>query len=557
MCFSLQNGLYDTSKKLIDSGADVTKFVDGKSPMYFAFCSRACTVEVVKMITHAGFPDNGLIDESSNLSALHGAVTRNELSIVQYMLEKPINMNVKDVNGFTPLHYAVRKQNFLILELLVNKGADIDAECGNMGYTPLFYAVTKQNAEMVKLLLKLGADVNHCCRHGRDSLSPLHMAAGICNLKIVQVLLDKGANVNNMSPESKETPLHVSSGNNTKNMRDMISSQCIVRLLIQRGSDLKALDESELTPLHTSVRRSNYKVAKVLICHDNSSINTNFAFHEIMKSNERDLIELCLSYGADLFLRDPEGRYPAGVFVTSMIYRYASDHRSMKTADIIAVIKIIWRYGFPVELTVPKKVTWSKPGIPPFLEILKQLIRAQNTLFQGIKSNNTNLVRQAIERGAVVLSVHKDLQFPLHFLASKGNVSSLKLYLFEKHLNVNSVNKQGKTPLHLAAEYGHLEFCIILLENGAIYNPITKGCKRTPLELARKNRHSNVVEMLKKIKGIFQILTIKGKLAKFEPTRAALNCKNRGGNSLMLQALENGLSSVAGRILKKKLKWKE
>ncbi|CAD8194203.1 unnamed protein product [Paramecium octaurelia] len=63
---------------------------------------------------------------------------------------------------------------------------------------------------------------------------------------------------------------------------------------------------------------------------------------------------------------------------------------------------------------------------------------------------------------------------------------------------VNKKNQKGLTPLYVAAKLGHLEICRILIEKGA--NPQTtvsiNGIEDTPLEVAQRWRHLNIVHFL-------------------------------------------------------------
>jgi len=58
--------------------------------------------------------------------------------------------------GDSPLHLAAQMGHKEIVELLIAKGADVNAKC-DVGWTPLHNA---QDKEIVELLIAEGADVN-------------------------------------------------------------------------------------------------------------------------------------------------------------------------------------------------------------------------------------------------------------------------------------------------------------------------------------------------------------------------------------------------------------
>ncbi len=83
------------------------------------------------------------------------------------MLLRGANPNVADVsNGYTPLHYAVNELQGEIVNLMLQKGAKVDA-FQNYGETALQMAVTAGEAKdqarlnlIIKALLKAGANPN-------------------------------------------------------------------------------------------------------------------------------------------------------------------------------------------------------------------------------------------------------------------------------------------------------------------------------------------------------------------------------------------------------------
>lgn len=73
--------------------------------------------------------------------------------------ETGINLNQTDRNGYTPLHFAVQKNNYSVVKALVQKNAAIDP-IDKFGNTPLYKCVTERvNVNITKLLLKHGANI--------------------------------------------------------------------------------------------------------------------------------------------------------------------------------------------------------------------------------------------------------------------------------------------------------------------------------------------------------------------------------------------------------------
>lgn len=70
-----------------------------------------------------------------------------------------IDVQAKDNNGFTALHWAAWSGMPATSYLLIKAGLDVNQQENN-GFTPLMLAALRGNAEVVRLLLQMGADVS-------------------------------------------------------------------------------------------------------------------------------------------------------------------------------------------------------------------------------------------------------------------------------------------------------------------------------------------------------------------------------------------------------------
>ena len=74
------------------------------------------------------------------------------------------------IRGWTPLHFAARDGYKEIVELLIAKGADVNAKDNDGGTTPLHHAASYGRNEVVELLIAKGADVNAKDNYGGTPL---------------------------------------------------------------------------------------------------------------------------------------------------------------------------------------------------------------------------------------------------------------------------------------------------------------------------------------------------------------------------------------------------
>ena len=68
-------------------------------------------------------------------------------------------VDVRDVNGWTALHYATRYNRIDVVKLLLHEGADVNKQ-NDYKNTPLHLAARDNYTEVARLLIQNGADVN-------------------------------------------------------------------------------------------------------------------------------------------------------------------------------------------------------------------------------------------------------------------------------------------------------------------------------------------------------------------------------------------------------------
>ena len=82
------------------------------------------------------------------------------IEAVKKTLADGADVNAKDDNGWTPLHWAALSGHKEVSEYLITMGADVNAAETVSGMTPLHFAAVGDQKEIVELLLASGADVN-------------------------------------------------------------------------------------------------------------------------------------------------------------------------------------------------------------------------------------------------------------------------------------------------------------------------------------------------------------------------------------------------------------
>lgn len=146
--------------------------------------------------------------------------TSNESTLVE-VLQKDINPNIRlPDNQQTPLHIACRNGWKEAVELLVERGADMEA-LDKEGYSPLMIAVRSRQLGCAESLCERGAQTTT-----RDSYgwTVLHEAADLDDFDSLSYFLEEGVEVN-VKTYIGETPLH------------FLSDPRCVDLLLEHGAD--------------------------------------------------------------------------------------------------------------------------------------------------------------------------------------------------------------------------------------------------------------------------------------------------------------------------------
>ena len=105
------------------------------------------------------------------------------------MLEEGASPNQADIKGFNAFHWAIKTTQRGVLKSLIEEGGGDMDQRDNEFWTPLHYAVFWRDVEMTKMMVTAGADVNLKTRGVYGTMTPLHMAVLWGNVEIVRVLL--------------------------------------------------------------------------------------------------------------------------------------------------------------------------------------------------------------------------------------------------------------------------------------------------------------------------------------------------------------------------------
>lgn len=110
------------------------------------------------------------------------------MDIAELLAEDGLSsLDVKDMAGDTPLHWAVMLGNLKTVEFLLSKSEDLLEAYNYNKNTPLMIACTNNHLSIIELLLRHNANIN---TENANGMTPLHAACLAGNIRAVDYLLD-------------------------------------------------------------------------------------------------------------------------------------------------------------------------------------------------------------------------------------------------------------------------------------------------------------------------------------------------------------------------------
>lgn len=164
-------------------------------------------LERFEQLLKTGADPNHIVIPDNNVRLIHMAVQQpDNIKYIKKLIEYEADVNVKNNQGWTPLHYAVHKDKASLIthedrnkyvEWLADAGAKTN-EYNSDGKTPLHVAITNGANLNISPLLRNGADINapvgRTWLHRLFGATPLRLAHLCRNEKAISALKGRGAN---------------------------------------------------------------------------------------------------------------------------------------------------------------------------------------------------------------------------------------------------------------------------------------------------------------------------------------------------------------------------
>ncbi len=165
------------------------------------------------------------------------AIQDDDREAARALMEQKVDVNAREGDGATALHWAVVRENVGLADALLDAGADANA-ANDYGVTPLALACTNRSAALVGRLLDGGADPNAATTMGETALMS---CAKTGSADALALLFEHGAS----NVEAREA----SHGQTALMWAAAQPNPEAVRVLLAHGADVHARSTSHLLPV--------------------------------------------------------------------------------------------------------------------------------------------------------------------------------------------------------------------------------------------------------------------------------------------------------------------
>ena len=431
------------------------------------------------------------------------AIKAGQTDSVRALLKQRIDVNAAEGDGSTPLHWAVHRDNAVVVDLLLRAGARPNA-ANDLGVTPLYLACTNRNANLIRRLLGAGANPNASLVRGETVLMECARAGTADGIK---ALVAKGADVNAKESTHGQTALMWGASQ---------GHASVVEALVELGADLKARSRVYTQYVKNADRTANREPVSTVERGGSSPLL--FA----VRAGDVQSVRLLLAAGADVNDSLPDGMtaltlaaqsgygdigallLEKGAAPNADALGYTALHAAVLRSDVGLVKALLAGGANPnVPIVKPSPIRRDSQdfvlptpvvGATPYLlaakylevEIMRALIAGGADPKATMPNGTTALMmaagtfearardeRRNLSRRGICVCDGAEIE-------DAGRAAEAVKTAIEAGIDVNAINKGGDTALHAAASMGYAPVVQLLADNGANLNVKNKR-GQTPL----------------------------------------------------------------------------
>jgi ankyrin repeat protein len=433
--------------------------------------------------------------QADGTTPLHWAVYRSDYELVEALLAHGAKVNAANQFGAWPLAEAVKLADVRLVRLLLDAKADVEA-MNEDGQTALMLAVRNGSLAVADLLVRAGADVNAVEKWRRQT--PLMWAAARNAPDIVKFLIAKGAKVN-VRAMANDWPSQITSepraqyrptgGLTALLYAARAGCKGCVEALVDGGADINLPTPDGVTALMLAIDNGNYDVARYLLERGANphvwdwwgrtalyiavDMRSRAAEDASGATSGFEVIQMLLNAGVNpnpqLNMHRPSRGGNSGRFVDDLLTTGATPLlRAAQLADV-EVVRELLQHGALADLP-------NAMGVTP-------LMAAAGVGLGPPVAGGVNAVIRPPASARVFTTLDLLLQAGADINARITDTSSYTARIARRS---SMTDRQGQTALFAAAQSTRADVVRYLLEHGAKID-VVDDMGRTPLDAASGN----------------------------------------------------------------------
>ena len=222
-------------------------------PLVLGFLENPRHIAILVVVLTMDFRYLEFLSRDKFTTKLHMAASIGADGLIRKLLQEPLDVNAIDPFLRSALFHAIEAENLATVRLLIETGADLNMRDRNE-VTPLSLALWLGIKEIIDILLERGADV-HVKNWGHETTLMWAVRSRYANENTVSLLLGQGVDVNALDMY-KDTALHCSV---------RLDRVAIAKLLLDHGAEVDALDYNGESSLVTATKSNSPEMVNLLL----------------------------------------------------------------------------------------------------------------------------------------------------------------------------------------------------------------------------------------------------------------------------------------------------
>ncbi len=440
------------------------------------------------------------IKDGNGWTPLHLSINSNQHSLAEKIIDTcAVDFNTQDVHGQAPIHSAIQSGNWPLVNKMIDSGK-VNLNIKNIyGETPFHHIIQFGRMPTFEKMINMGA-VNLNSK-GKNDLTPLGFMIRSGSKDILIKMINTGRVDVNGKSGGGSTPLHIA----------FHSNQCEKAEILMHNDkiDINIQDDNNQTPLYMIVKNianRNFNIKKSslpIATKDNNVQYSSYKIEEERKVKEEKAKKIKVKSEKI----EEEG-------ILEQVERERKEREEEKSKEKVVSEA---RLNDIVKIIINNKN----------VNLNIQDVNGQTILHFALESKCYEIAEALINSGKVDLNIKdKNGQTPVQIAMQSGNFDIVKKIIDTgkvEDLNIKDNNEQSI--LHLAIQAGDLGMVKKMIDTDGINLNSQDKDGQTPFHLAVQGNNSNSVEIFKKM-----ILT----------GRVDLNIQDKKGRTPLYLALQAG-----------------